>query len=344
MLQGNKLNLSIVIPVFNEDRYLEKLFDQLKKFFNKDDIEIIIIDDGSTDNSNIIIENFKTKKDFKFNFSCIKLDINSGKGKALQTGIKKANGKYILLQDADLELDIKDSKEMYDMICNNQEIKCIFGSRYLSGKLKKNNYFFNNLVGKINSLIFNIFFSQSLSDVHCGLKILHQDVIKKIKLSINDFGIEIDLASQVVRNNFFIYEYGVSYYFRTKEQGKKITWLDGLKSFYYLLKVRFFDNTLSTNLSILFSSIYMAYVGSHFGMGLGNTLFIIIFFIGGSILGIHFKLVSSSLIFIFIYIGSLFGKGNGTTLSVLLFFILGLYLSRKLKKNYSSNNFFKNLL
>ena len=344
MLQGNKLNLSIVIPVFNEDRYLEKLFEQLKKFFNKDDIEIIIIDDGSTDNSNIIIENFKTKKDFKFNFSCIKLDINSGKGKALQTGIKKANGKYILLQDADLELDIKDSKEMYDMICNNQEIKCIFGSRYLSGKLKKNNYFFNNLVGKINSLIFNIFFSQTLSDVHCGLKILHKDVIKKIKLSINDFGIEIDLASQVVRNNFFIYEYGVSYYFRTKEQGKKITWLDGLKSFYYLLKVRFFDNSPSTNLSILFSSIYMAYVGSHFGMGYGNTLFIIIFFIGGTILGIHFKFLSSSLIFIFIYIGSLFGKGNGTTLSVLLFFILGLYLSRKLKKNYSSNNFFKNLL
>ena len=344
MLQGNKLNLSIVIPVFNEDRYLEKLFEQLKIFFNKDDIEIIIIDDGSTDNSHIIIENFKTKKDFKFNFSCIKLDINSGKGKALQTGIKKANGKYILLQDADLELDIKDSKEMYDMICNNQEIKCIFGSRYLSGKLKKNNYFFNNLVGKINSLIFNIFFSQSLSDVHCGLKILHHDVIKKIKLSINDFGIEIDLASQVVRNNFFIYEYGVSYYFRTKEQGKKITWLDGLKSFYYLLKVRFFDNSPSTNLSILFSSIYMAYVGSHFGMGLGNTLFIIIFFIGGTILGIHFKFLSSSLIFIFIYIGSLFGKGNGTTLSVLLFFILGLYLSRKLKKNYSSNNFFKNLL
>ena len=344
MLQGNKLNLSIVIPVFNEDRYLEKLFDQLKKFFNKDDIEIIIIDDGSTDNSNKIIENFKTKEDFKFNFSCIKLDINSGKGKALQTGIKKAIGKYILLQDADLELDIKDSKEMYDMICNNQEIKCIFGSRYLSGKLKKNNYFFNNLIGKINSLIFNIFFSQSLSDVHCGLKILHQDVIKKIKLSINDFGIEIDLASQVVRNNFFIYEYGVSYYFRTKEQGKKITWLDGLKSFYYLLKVRFFDNTSSTNLSILFSSIYMAYVGSHFGMGLGNTLFIIIFFIGGSILGIHFKFLSSSLIFIFIYIGSLFGKGNGTTVSVLLFFVLGLYLSRKLKKNYSSNYFFKNLL
>ena len=125
------------------------------------------------------------------------------------------------MQDADLELDIKDSKEIYEIISTDETIDCIFGSRYLSGKLKKNNYFFNNLVGKINSLIFNIFFLQSISDVHCGLKILHRDVINNIKLSVKDFGIEIDIASQIVRNNFFIYEYGVSYYFRTKKQGKK---------------------------------------------------------------------------------------------------------------------------
>jgi len=344
MPQGNNLKLSIVIPVFNEDRYLEKLFKQLKKHFNKEDTEIIIINDGSTDNSSKIIEDFKSNREYVFNLKIITLDINSGKGKALQIGIKNSLGDYILLQDADLELDIKDSKEMYDMICSNKEIKCIFGSRYLSGKLKKNNYFFNNLVGKINSLIFNIFFSQSLSDVHCGLKILHKDVINKIQLSINDFGIEIDLASQVVRNNFFIYEYGVSYYFRTKEQGKKITWIDGLKSFYYLIKVRFIDNTLSTNLSILFSSIYMAYVGSHFGMGLGNTLFILFFFIVGSVLGIHFKFLSSLIIFIFIYIGSFFGKGNGTTLSVIIFFILGLFFVINLKKKITLNNFIKHLI
>ena len=68
-----------------------------------------------------------------------------------------------------------------------------------------------------------MFFSQSLSDVHCGLKILHRSVIEKIKLSVNDFGIEIDIASQIVRNNFFIYEFGVSYFFRSKAQGKKIS-------------------------------------------------------------------------------------------------------------------------
>ena len=236
MPQENKKILSIVIPVYNEINFLNNLFDQLKLYFNNEDTEIIIVDDGSTDGSSETLKILKEKKEYKFFFKLIKLHVNSGKGKAIQTGIKNSNGEYVLLQDADLELDTKDAKEMFDMIIINKDIKCIFGSRYLSGKLKKNNYFFNNLIGKINSLIFNIFFSQSLSDFHCVLKILHRSVIDKIKLSINDFGIEIDLASQIVRNNFFIYEFGVSYFFRSKSQGKKITWVDGIKSFYYLLK------------------------------------------------------------------------------------------------------------
>ena len=339
MHHENSKLLSIVIPVFNEANFLKKLFAEIKLYFNKKNIEIIVVDDGSTDGSSEILEKLKNKEQYNFLFKLIKLDINSGKGKAIQTGIKNAEGEYILLQDADLELDTKDAKEMFDMIISNIDIKCIFGSRYLSGKLKKNNYFFNNLIGKINSLIFNIFFSQSLSDVHCGLKILHRSVIKEITLSVNDFGIEIDLASQIVRNNFFIYEFGVSYFFRSKAQGKKITWVDGIKSFYYLIKVRFFDNSASTNLSIIYSSIYMAFVGSHFGMGLGNTLFIIIFFILGSIIGIHFKILSSTIIFIFIFFGSLFGKGNGTTLAVVLFFILGLLVARKSKKYFFKSKF-----
>ncbi len=335
----NKKNLSIIIPIFNEKNYIKKLYEQLIVYFNKSNIEIIFVDDGSNDGSTEVLNNIKNEKNYKFIFKIVTHDINSGKGRAIQTGIKHSDGEYLLLQDADLELDSKDAKEMYEMIISNSDIKCIFGSRYLSGKLKKNNYFFNSLIGKINSLIFNIFFSQSLSDVHCGLKILHRSVVDKINLTVNDFGIEIDLASQIVRNNFFIYEFGVSYFFRSKAQGKKITWIDGLKSFYYLIKVRFFDNSASTNLSILYSSIYMSFVGSHFGMGLGNTLFIIFFFIFGSIIGIHFKIISSSIIFLFIFAGSFFGKGNGTTLAVIIFFILGLIFARYLKKFLSNSKF-----
>jgi len=339
MLQENNKSLSIVIPVFNEVNFLNELFQQIKKFFNNNNTEIIVVDDGSIDGSSNLLSELKKNNNYKFSFKIIRLDINSGKGKAIQIGIKNSIGEYILLQDADLELDCKDAKEMFEMISSNKDIKCIFASRYSSGKLKKNNFFLNNLVGKLNSLIFNIFFSQSLSDVHCGLKILHRSVIEKIKLSINDFGIEIDLASQIVKNNFFIYEFGVSYFFRSKVQGKKITWVDGLKSFYYLIKVRFFDNSASTNLSIAYSSAYMAFVGSHFGMGLGNTLFIIIFFILGSILGIHFKVLSSTIIFFFIFIGSLFGKGNGTTLAVIIFFVIGLFIARKSKLFFSNTKF-----
>ena len=339
MLQENEKKLSIIVPVFNEKNFINKLFNELILYFNNEKVEVIIVDDGSTDGSFEILNSLKESTTYKFTYKLLKLDINSGKGKAIQTGLKNSVGEYALLQDADLELDTKDAKEMFEMIVKNNDIKCIFGSRYLSGKLKKNNYFFNNLIGKINSLIFNIFFSQSLSDVHCGLKILHRSVIDKIKLSVNDFGIEIDLASQIVRNNFFIYEFGVSYFFRSKAQGKKITWIDGLKSFYYLLKVRFFDNSTSTNLSILYSSVYMAFVGSHFGMGLGNTLFIFFFFIIGSVIGINFKIFSSSIIFFFIFLGSLFGKGNGTTLSVIIFFIVGLLVARHSKKYFLKSNF-----
>ncbi len=291
MLQENKFELSVIIPVFNEERYLDKLFEQILNYFNDENVEVIFINDGSIDRSKEIIENFKNTKNKKFSLDLINLNKNLGKGKAVREGINKSSGQYVILQDADLELDLKDAKELLSIIKSNDEIKCIFGSRYLSGKLKKHNYFYNELFGKINSFIFNIFFGQSLSDIHCGLKILHRDVIDNIKLSINDFGLEIDIASQIVRNNFFIYEFGVSYYSRTSDEGKKITWIDGIKSYYYLFKVRFLDNPISTKISLIYSSIYMTYVGSYFGMGLGKTLFMIVFFIMGLIIGLKNKLL-----------------------------------------------------
>tara|TARA_B100000579_G_C22845690_1_gene864160 strand:- start:985 stop:2022 length:1038 start_codon:yes stop_codon:yes gene_type:complete len=332
MPQKNKIKLSIVVPIFNEERYIEKLFLNIIKYFNEENIEIIFVNDGSFDNSKKILEKLKINYDYFFKFILINLEKNSGKGRAVKSGIDISKGEYILLQDADLELDSKDSRELYETIDKDKNIKCIFGSRYLSGKLKKHNYFINQFIGKFNTLIFNLFFGQSLTDIHCGLKIMSREVYEKIDLSINDFGLEIDIASQVIKKNFFIYEMGVSYYSRTIKEGKKITWIDGLKSYYYLFKVRFLDNPNSTKLSIITSCCYMSYVGSYFGMGLGNTLFIIIFFLLGLIIGLKTKILSSLTIFLFIYLGSLFGQGQGQVLSVLIFFILGIYFTNKLRK------------
>ena len=336
MLQENNINLSIIIPIFNEQQYIEKLFLDIKQYFNNEDIEVIVVNDGSNDDSKNILEKLK-KNSYKFKYKLINLSKNFGKGYAVKKGAKESLGKYILLQDADLELDLKDSKEIYETISKDESIDCIFGSRYLSGKLKKHNYFINELIGKLNTFIFNLLFGQSLSDIHCGLKIFHRNVYKKINLSVNDFGLEIDIASQIIKNNYFIYEVGVSYFSRTVKAGKKITWVDGLKSYYYLFKVRFLDNTTSTLVSIILSPIYMTYVGSYFGLGLGNTLFMIVFFLFGLIIGLHTKIISSFSIFLFIYLGSLFGNGQGKVLSVLVFFILGIYLVRRIRKVIRKN-------
>ena len=131
MPQENSKILSIVIPVFNEINFLDKLFQQLKLYFNKENIELIVVDDGSTDGSSDLLKQIKINEKYKFIFKIIKLDINSGKGKAIQTGIKNSDGEYILLQDADLELDTKDAKEMFDMITSNEDIKCAKGTRLL---------------------------------------------------------------------------------------------------------------------------------------------------------------------------------------------------------------------
>lgn len=337
MPQENNINLSIVIPVFNEENYLKDLFIDIETYFSEKNIEVIVVNDGSNDSSRKILEELKKNK-YSFNFHLINLDKNSGKGYAVKEGAKISKGDYILLQDADLELDLKDSKEIYDIILKDKSIKCIFGSRYLSGKLKKHNYFINEFTGKFNTLIFNLLFGQSLSDVHCGLKIFHRDVYEKINLTVNDFGLEIDLASQIIKNKYYIYEVGVSYFSRTISAGKKITWIDGLKSYYYLFKARFLDNPISTKISIIISCIYMTYVGSHFGMGIGNTLFIIFFFLFGMIIGLHTKIFSTLSIFLFIYLGSFFGKGQGKVLSVFLFFVLGIFIIRKIRRAINNKN------
>ena len=337
------MKLSVIIPVFNEINFLEKFTSNLTNAFKNVDAEYIFVNDGSTDGSGEWLSKYvDTKvsvlKNNKFKF--INLEKNKGKGFAINRGIKVANGEYFLFQDADLELDPKDSREIFELINNNSSMKVIFGSRFLSGKLRSNKNFINEIIVRINSLIFNILFNQSITDLHCGTKIIAREVIDKAKLSINDFGFEIDIATQISKNNYQIYEYGVSYFSRSKLEGKKITWIDGVLSYFYLFKTRFLDNDISVVVSIIYSSFYMAFVGSYFSMGNGKIIIIIVFLFIGSFIGLYKKLFTSSLVFLCIYLGSFFSKGNGQIYPVIIFFIIGLYLSSKISSmiNKKTNN------
>ncbi len=340
------MQLSIIIPIFNEMRFLESFTRNLDYSFKNENVEYIFVNDGSYDGTEEWLPKYIKEKNNK-NFYYIDIKKNRGKGYALKEGLKIAKGNYILFQDADLELDTKDSLEMYKIIKNNNNIKVLFGTRYKSGKLKKNKNLINEFVGKINSFIFNIFFGQSISDLHCGTKIISKDVIEKLKLKVNDFGIEIDIASQIVKNNFQIYEYGVSYIARGYQEGKKITWIDGLKSYYYLTKIRFVDNDLSILLSIIFSSFYMSFIGSYFGLGTGKMLLVFLFFIIGCFIGLNRKLTTSSIVFLSCYLGSLLSKGNGKIYTVIVLFLFGLYFSKKISKfihKHSSNKLIRFLV
>ena len=329
------MELSIIIPVFNEIGFLEKFANKLTHAFNNQNVEIIFVNDGSNDGSAEWLEKYVAKANIlqnEFSYILINLPKNMGKGFAIRKGIEASSGDYLLFQDADLELDPVDSFEMFELIKKNYEMKVIFGSRFLSGKLRSNKNFINELFVKLNSLIFNILFHQSISDLHCGTKIIYKKSLENIKLTINDFGFEIDFATQVAKNNINIYEYGVSYFSRSQLEGKKITWLDGLLSYYYLFKTRFIDNDISIFLSIIYSAFYMAIIGLYFGSGIGKVMITTICLLIGIHIGLYKKLCTSSLVFIFIYLGSIFSKGNGKTYTVLIGFIFGIYFSRIISK------------
>ena len=331
MLQRNNVvaQLSIIVPVYNEIKYLPSFTKNLLNSFEEESVEYILVNDGSDDGSKEWLINF-SKQTLKNKIILVNLDKNQGKGAALHAGIKVSRGNYVLFQDADLELDPSDSLEMFNIVKKDNSINCLFGSRYLSGKLKKNNNYLNEFIGKFNSFIFNLLFSQSLSVLHCGAKIISRDILDNLNLSIKDFGFEIDIASQIARKNYDIYEYGISYFARSKEEGKKITWIDGLKSYFYLFKTRFLQNDTSTIISLVYSTSYMIYIGSHFGMGMGKDLIIILFILIGLLIGLHRKILNSSIIFFFCYFGSLFSQGNGKIYTVLTGFLIGLYFSKLL--------------
>ncbi len=330
--------IAIIVPIYNEIKIIENFVSKLSNTFTDIKVKYIFVDDGSKDGSREWLE--KNLKSFfkKDNYDLITLDNNKGKGYAVRQGIIKIVGSHTIFIDSDLEYDPKDALDLYNQVKKNKDIKVIYGSRYLSGKLQLRRHFFNDIAVRLNTWIFNLLFDQSITDLHTGTKIIKNDLLKSLKLSLNRFGLEIDISTQISKKNINIYESGISYIERTVEEGKKITIIDGLLSYYFLFRARFLQNDLQTQISLLYSLIMMTYIGSYFGMGIGKTMIIVVFALVGLLNAMHRKLIPLSIIFFSIFIGSLFSSGNGRIYPILIFYLLSLWLSKKISKRFNNQD------
>lgn len=235
------MKLSIIIPVYNEERTLKKLLDIVEKVKIEDiSKEIIIIDDGSIDATKDILEPLKDKYKIIFHKK------NYGKGMAIRTGIKHSTGDIIVIQDADLEYNPEDFGRMIKPIINNNA-RIVYGSRFnlpFRGHLKENqkSLFYVHLIGNtFLTMMTSILYFNKLTDMETCYKMFRKDVLEDIKLRSRGFDFEPEFTAKVLKKGYRIIEVPVEYVSRNFEEGKKITWKDGITAVWCLLKYRIVD-------------------------------------------------------------------------------------------------------
>jgi glycosyltransferase involved in cell wall biosynthesis len=232
------IKLSVIIPCYNEEKTLEKCVERVLKISDDSlQLEIIVVDDCSTDGSQPIARGLENKDS---RIIVIQHDKNQGKGAALQTGFKKATGDFIAIQDADLEYNPYDILRLLEPLVNN-EADVVFGSRFLPHGPHRVLYFWHSLGNRFLTLISNMFTNLNLTDMEVCYKIFRREVLQNINLEEKRFGFEPEITAKVARLGCRIYEVGISYYGRTYEEGKKIVWKDGIRALWCILKYNLWE-------------------------------------------------------------------------------------------------------
>ena len=230
------MKLSIIIPCYNENDFIEKVIDKI----NQQDIsnkEIIVVDDGSNKKTKDILEEcLKNKKIHKL----ITHEVNLGKGESLKSGLKNITGKIIIFQDADLEYDPNDYSKMINPILLNKA-DVVYGSRFLgSPEGQRVLYYWHRVANFILTTLTNILININLTDMETGYKVFKKEAIESIEINESSFGIEPEITIKLALKKFRFYEVGVSYNGRTYDEGKKIKLKDAFEAVYCIFKYRFF--------------------------------------------------------------------------------------------------------
>ena len=225
------MRVSFLVPAYNEAATIVEVLDRVSEL--ELDKQIVVVDDGSTDGTGELVERWREGRDAVV----LVRKTNGGKGSAVRAAIAHAEGDIAVIQDADLEYDPADVPALIEPI-QSGHADVVFGSR-LSGGRPQRAYLFWHLVGnRFLSLLTNLLYNTTLSDMETGYKAFRADVLRSLNLRQNDFSIEPEITGKVCKRKLRIYEIPISYYGRTYDEGKKITWRDGVKAVRTLLAVR----------------------------------------------------------------------------------------------------------
>jgi glycosyltransferase involved in cell wall biosynthesis len=227
--------LSVVIPVYNEEQTLERIVSRVLELPQL--LEIILVDDCSKDRTPDILRDLATRHPAVI--VTTRHAKNSGKTEALKTGFRLTRGEIVIVQDADLEYDPAEIPDVIGPIMANHA-DVVFGSRFLVRRAARAVYFYHYLANKCLTLFSNLATNINLTDVETCYKAFRGDIIRKMKISSSGFGFEIEVTAKVAKLKCAIYETPISYYGRTYEEGKKITALDGIAAFYYIIRYNLF--------------------------------------------------------------------------------------------------------
>lgn len=238
----NFTTLSIIIPVYNEEKTIGRVLDSINQveLINNIKKEIIVINDCSTDNTlNVVSEYISSHT--STNVQVYSQEKNSGKGSAIHSGIAKASGEYIIIQDADLEYDPREYNLLIKPVVEGYA-DVVFGSRFMGGNPHRILFYWHSVGNRLLTRLSNMLNNLNFTDIEVCYKLFDAEMIKSLKLKEKRFGFEPEVTAKISRiKNVRIYEVGVSYYGRTYADGKKIKWKDGFRAIYCIIKYSLFS-------------------------------------------------------------------------------------------------------